>query len=242
MSPLVLAWCMFGLVFAWSARPRDGRVLALVAAAEPTVSERAGWLASPRARKILWSAVLSVPVGLLFAPAMVLPVAAIWAVPRMRERRSAAAFADSVWAELPETVDLFAVCVGAGFTVPLAVDAVAHRSAGPIGASLRQARRRCAAGVRLADALETLPNELGETVRPVVLALVGAERYGTPLGPTLERVAAEVRLGRRRRAEEHARKVPVRLLFPLVFCILPAFALLTVVPVIAGSLMTLDLG
>ena len=46
---------------------------------------------------------------------------------------------------------------------------------------------------------------------------------------------------RRRRAEVAARKLPVKLLFPLVLCILPAFALLTVVPVIVSSLRALEL-
>ena len=69
----------------------------------------------------------------------------------------------------------------------------------------------------------------------------GCERYGAPLGPALERIAADVRRRRQRRAEEAARKVPVALLFPLVLCILPAFALLTVAPLIAGALRELRL-
>jgi tight adherence protein C len=59
------------------------------------------------------------------------------------------------------------------------------------------------------------------------------------LGPALERLGAELKLDRRRRAEEEARRVPVRLLGPLVACILPAFGLLTVVPLLAASLKAL---
>jgi pilus assembly protein TadC len=69
--------------------------------------------------------------------------------------------------------------------------------------------------------------------------LVASERYGAPLLPGLERLGAEVRLQRQRRAEEAAGRIPVRLLFPLVGCILPAFALLTVAPLIAGALRAL---
>ena len=50
------------------------------------------------------------------------------------------------------------------------------------------------------------------------------------------RLAQEVRADVRRRAEARARTVPVRLLFPLVFCVLPAFALLTVVPVLLDGI------
>jgi tight adherence protein C len=70
---------------------------------------------------------------------------------------------------------------------------------------------------------------------------VASERYGAPLGPGLERLAYEVRADRRRRAEEAARKIPVKLLFPLVSCTLPAFGLLTVAPLIASAVRSLRL-
>ena len=70
---------------------------------------------------------------------------------------------------------------------------------------------------------------------------VASERYGAPLGAGLERLADEVRRDRRRRAEEAARRIPVKLLFPLVGCVLPAFALLTVAPLVAGALGSLRL-
>jgi tight adherence protein C len=54
-------------------------------------------------------------------------------------------------------------------------------------------------------------------------------------------LAAEVRAERRRRAEAAARRVPVKLLFPLVLCVLPAFGLLTVVPLLAGAATSLHL-
>jgi tight adherence protein C len=95
--------------------------------------------------------------------------------------------------------------------------------------------------VALADALEDAVTEVGETLRPLVVALTSSLRYGTPLVPALERVALEARADRRRRAEEAARRVPVKLLFPLVACILPAFAALTVLPLLAGTLESLRL-
>jgi tight adherence protein C len=67
-------------------------------------------------------------------------------------------------------------------------------------------------------------------------ALLASDRLGAPVGPVLARLAAEERTALRRQAEAHARRVPVRLLFPLVFLILPAFVLLTVVPGLAAGL------
>lgn len=99
-----------------------------------------------------------------------------------------------------------------------------------------------ATGARLADALERLPDDLGDdAVRPLVAAITDAERYGAALGPTLDRLADDARRSRQRRAEEAARRIPVKLLFPLITCILPAFGLLTVAPLIAGGLRALRL-
>jgi tight adherence protein C len=159
---------------------------------------------------------------------------------RRRRRAVAAAAAD--------LVDLFAVAVGAGLNVRLATEVVARRGpAGPLTDELRRVDDDVAAGARLADALEAVAARLAdgcapdEAVRSLIAALVDAERYGTPLGPTLDRLAAEARRSRQRRAEEEARRIPVKLLFPLVTCILPAFGLLTVAPLIAGGLRALRL-
>ena len=72
-------------------------------------------------------------------------------------------------------------------------------------------------------------------------ALAACERYGSPVGPALARLSTEVRAARRRQAEAAARRVPVKLLFPLVGCILPAFALLTVAPLVASAAGSLRL-
>lgn len=144
----------------------------------------------------------------------------------------------SVVDELPEVVDLLTLAVEASLTVGLAVRLVARRVPGPVGAELRRAVAEVDRGRRLADALDdiVLPPRLGEPARGLVAVLVAAERYGSPLAGPLGRLGDEVRATRRRRAEEAARKVPVKLLFPLVTCTLPAFALLTVAPLIASAL------
>ena len=92
------------------------------------------------------------------------------------------------------------------------------------------------AGRARADALGDQLAPLGERAHALADVLRDHLRYGVPLLPALERTSLELRLDRRRAAEVEARRVPVRLLFPLVTCVLPAFALLTVVPLLAASL------
>jgi tight adherence protein C len=154
------------------------------------------------------------------------------------ERRNARGRADAVRQSLPDVADLLRLAASAGLTAHLAVGVVADASDGPLGEALDEARRRAAMGARLADGLDALL-PLGDAVRPLHLALTAAARDGASLVGPLERVGDEARLIRRRRAEERARRLPVQLLFPLVLCILPAFGLLTVVPLLAGSLGSL---
>jgi tight adherence protein C len=138
-------------------------------------------------------------------------------------------------------VDLLRLAVGAGHTVPLALAAVTGHVDGPVGRGLADALAATTRGRRLADALDDLPAAVGEPVRPLAATLAGSLRYGHAIGPALERLAAECRADQRRRSEAAARRVPVLLLFPLVLCILPAFALLTVAPLLAGALRALRL-
>jgi len=80
---------------------------------------------------------------------------------------------------------------------------------------------------------------LGPQVRPLAEALADSDRAGVPLGPALDLVAADARRERRHRAELIARRLPVQLCFPLVVCVLPSFVLLTVAPLLAGTVHAL---
>lgn len=179
--------------------------------------------------------------AVVVSPVVAIPAAALtWAVPAARARGRRLARDREVRTALPDTVDLFRLAVGAGLSVHQAVDAVARHTPAPIDTTLAEARRRVDLGERLGDALDVL-DDLGDPALALNAALRGAARYGSPLGAALERVAADARVLRRRRAEEDARRLPVQLLFPLVLCVLPAFGLLAVVPLLLASLQSLQL-
>jgi tight adherence protein C len=80
--------------------------------------------------------------------------------------------------------------------------------------------------------------DLPDLSRAVEL-LVRTERLGSSLADEMSRLAADVRESRRARATERARAAPVKMLFPLVFLILPAFLLLTVVPVLLTTVRSI---
>jgi tight adherence protein C len=258
---LFLGWFAVAMGLGWSHRPSPARLRALTPPPAPAARSTLGpRLAGALTR--LGCAVLrrldrpataesgrrlggALAIGVMTLP--LLPMAAIpaglmtWALPALGARRRHRRHLAAIAADLPDVVDLLVLAVGAGLTVRLAVAAVARRSPGPLGAELARAGQEADLGRRLADALDDVPARAGEATRPLVAALIASERYGAPLGASLERLAAEVRADRRRRAEEAARKVPVKLLFPLVSCTLPAFGLLTVAPLIASAVRSLRL-
>jgi pilus assembly protein TadC len=152
-----------------------------------------------------------------------------WRV-RRRARRDDAVLAT----ELPVTLDLLGVAVEAGCTPYLAVG-MSQRWAPPVmAARLAEVREACALGASFGDALQDLGTR-APRLRSLADALLASDRLGAPVGPALSRLADEGRAALRRRAEAHARRVPVRLLFPLVFVVLPAFGLLTVIPTLLAG-------
>jgi tight adherence protein C len=149
---------------------------------------------------------------------------------RRRDRRD-----DTVLAsELPVTLDLLAVAVDAGCTPYLAIEQAARWAPPAMAARLADVRGACALGAPFADALDDLAAR-APRLRPLADALLASDRLGAPVGPALARLATEQRAELRRRAETQARRVPVRLLFPLVFVVLPAFGLLTVIPTLLAG-------
>lgn len=185
-----------------------------------------------------WAVVLAA--GLAFGtPGAVVTLLVASTVPRWRRHRQGRLRLVALESEVPEVVDLLALAVGAGMTVAHAVTAVAQRGLGPLSAELRVVSGEVAHGRRLADALDELPERAGEPARPLAATLAACERYGTPVVDALERLAVEARDRQRRRVEQAARRLPILLLFPLVLCILPAFALVAIVPLIADAVPAL---
>ena len=147
--------------------------------------------------------------------------------------RAERARARRVQHELPLAIDLIAVAIGAGSTPLQALVLSARWAPVAVGAHLREVVRRVELGVDLPDALSVL-NDVA-ALRHLAEILAVAVRLGTPLQSPLQKLASDARAAHARDVAAIARTVPVRLIFPLVFLVLPAFALLTVVPaLIAG--------
>ncbi len=109
----------------------------------------------------------------------------------------------------------------------------------PVRPGFAGVRHRVERGAALADALQALPDTLGPGATALADTLAIGERHGTPIARTLEQLALDVRERRRRQAEAEARKLPIRMAFPLVTCTLPAFVLVAIVPAVLAALESL---
>lgn len=167
--------------------------------------------------------------------ALLATVAAVTARRRARRRDRAL----HIERHLPEVIDLLGLVIGAGRPTVSALADVSPRVGEPFRSELAAVAKRTSAGEPFVESVRRLRESLGPSVSPVVYAVTAAEVDGAPLQPALERAADEAHRRRRVRAEEAARRVPVLMLFPLVFCILPAFCLLTIVPLLAGTVSDL---
>lgn len=132
-------------------------------------------------------------------------------------------------------VQVLDLAVGAGATVRLALAAAAPRLGGEVGRAAAHATRRLGNGMSLADALSELSRELDGRDRGVLARVAAAEALGAPLGAVLGRAGRDLVEAERHRAAVRARRLPVLLLVPLVACILPAFVVLAIVPMVASG-------
>jgi tight adherence protein C len=189
-----------------------------------------------RAGRTCLAAVAGLPV---LPPLAVAILGAGWIRVRVGRIRAARQVRRAVADGLPEAVDLFLLCCGAGVALPLAHPMVAGHLGPPIGPALAAAHQATEAGAARADALTSELGRLGDRAISLAQVLADHLRYGVALAPSLDRLGLELRLDRRRRAEQDARRVPIRLLGPLITCVLPAFGLLTVVPLLVASLQAL---
>jgi tight adherence protein C len=124
---------------------------------------------------------------------------------------------------LPEALDLMAISVQAGVGLEQAVAVVTERLDGALGDELKRFLNEVQLGFSRREALQNLRhrNDCAE-LSTFILSLLQADALGIAIGDVLKTQAVEIRAKRRQRARERAAKTPVRLLFPLVFGILPA--------------------
>jgi tight adherence protein C len=142
--------------------------------------------------------------------------------------------------ELPEALDLLTLSVEAGLGFDAAMAQVATSMPGPLAREFMRMLQEVQMGQRRADGLRALAGRttVGE-LRTLATSLVQAADLGIPIATVLRAQSQQMRVRRRQYAEEQARKLPVKIVIPLVLCIFPALFIVVVGPGMINIITTL---
>ena len=163
-----------------------------------------------------------------------------WILPVVLVRRRARQRMGDIERELPELIDLLVVTVEAGLGLGASLQLASGKIRGPLADEVRLTLREQQMGRPLTEALLRMV-ERADTVgmRSFVRSISQGETRGVSIGKIMRDLAADSRKRRRYAAEEQARKAPTKMLFPLVFLILPAFGLIVLGPAVFSMIDTL---
>jgi tight adherence protein C len=174
--------------------------------------------------------ILTVPLAVLLA----------LAVRRLAEERAGARRRRAMDAEIPQLLDLLAAGSAAGLSAVAGFQRSVQALRGPLGTELKASLDAVAVGARWRTELSAVTERLAlPDLRRAMAVLTRTETLGTSLTGATRDLAADVRSSRRAAVAERARAAPVKMLFPLVFLVLPAFLLLTVVPVLLTTVRSI---
>jgi tight adherence protein C len=146
---------------------------------------------------------------------------------RARERQ------DAIQHDLADALDQLTISIEAGLGLESAVARAGQYGKGPLAEELTRTVQDMRVGFSrkeayLALAARTSSSDLKRFAR----AIMQADAYGVPVGAVVRAQAKEMRAKRRQRAEETAMKIPVKVLFPLMFCILPVLFIVVLGPAV----------
>ncbi|MBV8083534.1 MAG: type II secretion system F family protein [Chloroflexi bacterium] len=148
-----------------------------------------------------------------------------WLVRRASARRLA------IERALPDALDLIVVSMEAGLALDGAIAKLVEKSSGPLRDELAHMLQDVRLGKPRREAMRDMAKRADvKDLASVVHAIVQADQMGVSMGEVMRAEAQEARLRRRQKASELAHQAAVKMLFPLVLCILPSVMIVTIGP------------
>ncbi|MFP5283033.1 MAG: type II secretion system F family protein [Actinomycetes bacterium] len=135
--------------------------------------------------------------------------------------------------ELADTLDQMTIAVEAGLGFDAAMARAGKNGRGPLAEELVRTLQDIAVGHSRREAYEALGRRTDvPDLRRFIRAVIQADEYGIAVAEVLRTQANEMRLKRRQRAEEKAMQIPVKVIFPLMLCILPVLFIVLLGPAV----------
>lgn len=133
---------------------------------------------------------------------------------------------------LPDLIDLLVVTLEAGLSFPQSLRLAATKIKDPLASEVRLTLQEQNMGLTLVEALENLLTRVNSAgVRMFVRSIAQGETMGVSTGQIMRNLALEMRKRQRAYAEERAQKAPIKILFPILFLIMPSLFIVILMPV-----------
>lgn len=140
---------------------------------------------------------------------------------------------EAIKLEFPNTLDQMLISVEAGLGFESAMERASSQGSGPLPHELMRTLQDIQVGRPRQESYEALAERCAvPDVRSFVLAVIQADKYGIGIANVLRAQAKQARVKRRQSAEERAMKLPVKVLFPLLFCIFPVLFIVLLGPAV----------
>nr|WP_308292598.1 type II secretion system F family protein [Pseudarthrobacter sp. HLT3-5] len=154
-------------------------------------------------------------------------------IPDLLIRSSAQKRREAIRTELPNALDQMLISVQAGLGFEMAMGRAGTNGTGPLADELIRTLQDIQVGRSRKDAYLAMSERIDvPDVRSFIRAVVQADAYGIAIAGVLKAQARDMRVKRKQRAEEHAMKMPVKMLFPLIFFILPTLFVVVLGPTV----------
>lgn len=152
-------------------------------------------------------------------------------VPDILVRNRAQKRREAIRIELPNALDQMLIAVQAGLGFEMSMGRAGNNGSGPLAEELIRTLQDIQVGRSRKDAYLAMAERVDvPDVRSFIRAVVQADAYGVAIAGVLKAQASDMRIKRKQRAEEHAMKMPVKMLFPLIFFILPTLFIVVLGP------------
>jgi len=159
--------------------------------------------------------------------------AAGWQLPAFFVKKRGSARLDDIDRRLPELIDLLIATIEAGMGFAASLGLVARRFRGALGAELRLTMQQQSLGISTREALNDMLERCDtQALRSFVRTVTRGETLGVSIGPILRELSGDMRRRRRQTAREKMAKAPVKMIFPLMFLIMPALMIVLLYPAV----------